>query len=107
MSTTDLKNYVIRVLRGTECYCGAHKKPFASLCLHCYFELSDELRDRMLPVMAIGLFARAGMEFPNLHPIFWEKYPRWIRDCLNYLDQHSNRINPGNKAMAGERGVVE
>lgn len=89
----DLKVRCIHMLRGTECYCGGRKKQFSSLCLHCYFDLSSELQDRMWPVMAIGLFARAGMEMPALHPEFWERYPLLIRDCLEYLGEHSNRAS--------------
>lgn len=82
----------VRVLQGTECFCGAAKPPVSALCRRCYFELRDDLRDRMFPVMAAGLLVRARYEFPQTPMEFWYAYPYLVGQCLTYLREHTNRF---------------
>src|SRR6185437_5134050 len=88
----QIKAYCIRSLQDTECFCGAKKPMYSALCRRCYFELEGNIRDRMLPVMAVGLFARAQMEMPRVDPAFWHVYPLLLRDALVWLRKHSNRL---------------
>lgn len=95
----EVKRYCIRSLQDTECFCGGKKLPYSALCKPCYFSLEGDIRERMMPVMAAGLFARAGYEMPRVAPEFWDVYPLLIRDCLLWLREHTQRMEGRNVAI--------
>ena len=83
---------LFRSLAETDCFCGAHKLKYSMLCKRCYFELEGNIRERAFRVMSMGIFARAAYELPRVDPAFWDVYPLLVRDCLNWLKEHTNRL---------------